>query len=82
VLANQLLEQANSIIENAKPFATFEKFNEEDMNTNSDITYILAQYIEALVKFKIENIKYHSGRHYWILSDSENVKTSNPYTKR
>jgi hypothetical protein len=34
----------------------FEKFNEDDMPTNSDVTLILSQYLSCMEKLRTDNI--------------------------
>lgn len=77
---NQLIEEANQFLKDRyKPFADFEKFEEDDMPFNSDVVMIISQYIVCLEKFKYDNVKSRSGIWYWDLSDSkEEVKTSRP----
>lgn len=79
---NELLEYANEILHDSTPFASFEKFIEEDMPTNSDVIYMLAQYVEALDKLKCENIKEEFGSWYWIVSDGQGeLETTAPAIK-
>jgi len=54
-LINQLLEEANKLIGDMKPFASFDTFKEEEMPSNSDAVLILSQYVSALSRFKKEN---------------------------
>ena len=77
---NQLIEEANQFLkERYKPFADFEKFEEEDIPFNSDVVMIISQYIKCLERFKYDNVKLLSGNWYWNLSDSKDeVKTSRP----
>ena len=68
---NQLIEEANQFLEERyKPFADFEKFEEEDIPFNSDVVMIISQYIKCLERFKYDNVKLLSGNWYW--------KTSRP----
>ena len=77
---NQLIEEANQFLkERYKPFADFEKFEEEDIPFNSDVVMIISQYIKCLERFKYDNVKLLSGNWYWNLSDSKDeVKTARP----
>jgi hypothetical protein len=63
---NSTLEQCNKFfgVKN-RPFADFEKFSMDDLPTNSDVTFIVSQYIECAEKFRADHIYYHVGDWYW-----------------
>jgi len=86
---NEVLLVGNSILGNDyKPLGAFEQFNDEDLPTNSDVTFVLSQYLNCLEKLKTDNIyssdKYGGGRYIgkewlWIIDNSKsNIKTSTP----
>ena len=86
---NEILSVGNSILGNDyKPLGAFEQFNDEDLPTNSDVTFVLSQYLNCLEKLKIDNIyssdKYGGGRYIgqewlWLIDNSKsNIKTSAP----
>jgi hypothetical protein len=63
---NTSLEQANVLLGNEyKPFDEFDKFDEDDVPSNSDVTMIIAQYLEAIERFRADHIKTNPGG-YWI----------------
>lgn len=65
---NQILENANQLLKgNYKPFADFEKFEEDEIPTTSDITMIFAQYLDSMEKLHSDNIKYGQNNWYWII---------------
>ena len=45
---NQAIEAANELLKDGKPYADFEKFNEEDLPTNSDVLMMLSLYLDVL----------------------------------
>lgn len=45
---NQAIESANEYLKNRKPYSDFEKFNEEELPTNSDVLMMLSLYLDAL----------------------------------
>ncbi len=77
---NTTLFQANTILgTDYKPFEEFDKFEEDDLPSNSDVTMILAQYLEAIERFRADNIKQKNG--YWFYktaSDDVAIRTSMP----
>ena len=80
---NQIILIANQILGTEySPFEDFELFDEDDMSTNSDVVFILSQYIKCLEKYKFDNIHRLSGRWYWRLEDiKEQIETSSPPTE-
>lgn len=55
---NNVLTQWNSLLgEKYRPFPDFTQFSSEDLPTNSDVTLILAQYIEAAETMRACNIE-------------------------
>lgn len=78
-LVNQVLLESNQIIgEDYKPFSDFNKFNEEDLPSNSDVALVLSQYLNCMESFREKNIfskvKYSNGKidkTYWYWIDSE-----------
>ena len=54
---NKLLNQSNSFLTNEyKPFDDFELFDEDDMPQNSDIVFILSQYLQCFEKLRADNV--------------------------
>jgi hypothetical protein len=54
-----------------RPFAEFETFSPEDMPSNSDVTFIISQYIECAEKFRADNIR-RDRVHWWWRIEGEN----------
>ncbi len=64
-LVNATLEQCNSLLgDTHRPFKEFKTFNPDELPSNSDVTFILSQYIECAEKFRSDNIM-HDGVWYW-----------------
>jgi hypothetical protein len=62
---NVVLRDCNSLLgETYRPAGGFEEFNEDDVPSNSDVTFIASQYLQALEKFRTDNIK-ESGFRVW-----------------
>lgn len=76
---NTILTDANGLLKNARPLADFEQFEDESLPSNSDVTFILAQYAEALDLLRSQNIKRdYRGWHYVIEDSSDTILTSPP----
>jgi hypothetical protein len=62
-----------------KPFDEFEKFDTDDLPSNSDVTFIVGQYIEELERKRADNVRYDLGDWIYKLSDSrEKIITGPP----
>jgi hypothetical protein len=79
-LINAAVGEANAVLgKKYKPYDDFDKFEEDDLPSNSDVTFIVGQYIEALERKRADSIKQEQGRWVYILSDSaEPIRTAAP----
>lgn len=65
--------------ETYKPFDDFDVFDIDDVPSNSDVTFIISQFLEALEKYRADNIRYDMGRWYFKLEDTkEEIQTAMP----
>lgn len=48
-----------------RPFSEFNVFSSDDMPSNSDVTFILSQYIACTEKLRADNIYMLYGSWYW-----------------
>lgn len=56
-LINKVLEMGNGVLgEGYKPFDDFDVFDSDDAPTTSDVTMVLAQYIEEVERFRSDNV--------------------------
>ncbi len=59
-LINQVLADANKILgERYKPFPDFYIFDEDELPTNSDVTFIISQYLGCMENLRVDNIEYN-----------------------
>jgi hypothetical protein len=80
-LVNSILQEANSILgDTYKPFPDFLSFDQDDVPSNSDVTFILAQYLNCMEKLRSDHIDIQSGnRWYWCVDGEEpSIRTSPP----
>lgn len=85
---NEILIQANSVLgKTYKPLETFDVFDEDDLPSNSDVTFIVSQYLNCLEKLRADNImmeqKYDGNKYvsewYWIIDNAKSgIKTAPP----
>lgn len=82
---NQSLLEANDILgDEYRPFKDFEKFEDEDLPSNSDVTLIIGQYLNCLENLRSDNIQRKEKIHnykligydwYW---KQTTIKTAEP----
>ena len=54
-----------------RPFSEFEVFSSDEIPSNSDVTFILSQYIACAEELRADNIYQWDGNWYW---DIDGVK--------
>jgi hypothetical protein len=70
---NQLLLQSNEYLtDRYRPFDEFESFDEDDVPQNSDVVFILSQYLQCFEKLRSDNVVPRSGHWYWLVEGGEN----------
>ena len=79
-LVNATIVECNQLLgETYLPFDEFEKFDSDDVPSNSDVTLVLAQYSQALEKMRSDNIFMRGGFWYYEFSEpGPDVKTKPP----
>jgi len=78
---NQILSEANSFLpKQHRPFADFDVFKEEELPSNSDVTFIILQYLNCFEKLRADNVtRSIQGGWYWNVEGKEsNIRTGPP----
>lgn len=77
---NTLLEDLNKMLGSAKPFEDFDKFDGEDVPTNSDVVMMLSQYAAALFHMRSENTDEDGSLDwYWLIKGKlSDIPTGDP----
>lgn len=78
---NALLVESDKVLgERYKPFADFQAFDFDDLPSNSDVTFIIGQYIEELERKRADNIRSDGigGWVYDLRSSEEEITTGPP----
>lgn len=85
---NEILLSGNKILgKTYKPLDSFEQFDEDDLPSNSDVTFILSQYLNCFEKLRADNIyreqKYDGNKYiyewFWAVDKSKSkIKTAPP----
>jgi hypothetical protein len=67
---NQIMAEANKLLgDKYKPFPDFDLFDEGEIPTNSDATFIVSQYLGCMEGLRVDNIEYkeHYENHKSVL---------------
>ena len=68
-LVNNILTKGNLILtEHYKPLDNFSSFDESALPTNSDVTMVLALYIEQAERFRSNNMIYHEYKWKYLVN--------------
>jgi hypothetical protein len=63
---NNLISQSNSFLSDKyKPFEEFSGFDEDDIPQNSDVVFILSQYLQCFEKLRADNVIIKHGAWFW-----------------
>jgi len=72
---NKLLVQSNEYLaDKYRPFDDFEVFDEDDIPQNSDVVFILSQYLQCFEKLRSDNVIIRHGSWFWRVEGGENDK--------
>lgn len=76
---NKLISDSNEFLSDKyKPFDDFNIFNEDDIPQNSDVVFILSQYIQCFEKLRSDNVIVLHGNWYWDTDDEIKIRTVRP----
>lgn len=63
---NQQLSECNALLaERYRPFDDFDIFSEDEIPQNSDVVFILSQYLQCMEKLRGDNVVVRNGYWYW-----------------
>lgn len=72
---NRQLSKSNELLdERYRPFDDFEIFSEDDVPQNSDVVFILSQYLQCMEKLRGDNVVIRSGVWYWRVEGGKDDK--------
>ncbi|PCI38902.1 MAG: hypothetical protein COB46_10150 [Rhodospirillaceae bacterium] len=79
---NGILNDCNDFLgELYKPFESFNDFNADDLPSNSDVSFIMKQYMQATEKYRSDNIHISIGNWYYNLPEGEGSVAAAPPAK-
>lgn len=63
---NQQIAECNTMLSSMyRPFDDFEQFLEDDIPQNSDVVFIVAQYLQCMEKLRADNVVQRNGTWFW-----------------
>ena len=69
---NHLLREGNEFFgESYRPFDEFSEFDEDNIPSNSDVVFIISQYLQCFEKFRADHVVLISGNWRWRLEPGE-----------
>ena len=81
-LINRVLETGNEVLgENYKPFEEFDQFDVDDAPSTSDVTMVIAQYMEEAERFHSDNVRVVNGVWKYVINGEGSEIRSGPPTK-
>ena len=75
---NTMLRSANKLLADNLPLQEFTEFEVDQVPSNSDVLFVLAQYTDAIYRFREHNTHYSGGSNVWKLSDARVTVAANP----
>lgn len=79
---NKILKDTNLLLDTKhRPFDDFSMFDEETLPTNSDVVFILAQYLSCMENLRAENVQQmdFSTNWYWVIDGTlSSIRTAPP----
>jgi len=84
---NTLIADSNALLrERYRPFADFQQFDKDQVPQNSDVVFILSQYLECFEKLRSDNVVWHDFKWCWSLEgdspDAERIYVCTVTPKR
>lgn len=69
---NRQLSESNALLaERYRPFGDFDIFSEDEIPQNSDVVFILSQYLQCMEKLRGDNVVVRNGYWYWHVEGGE-----------
>ncbi len=63
---NQQIAECNKKLSaKYRPFDDFDQFSEDDVPQNSDVVFIVAQYLQCMEKLRADNVIPRNGTWFW-----------------
>ena len=81
-LINKVVKASNEVLgDKYKPFEHFDLFEADDLPSNSDVTMVLAQYMEEAERYRSDNVVYHKYEWWYKVNNEASQIQSGPPRK-
>jgi hypothetical protein len=81
-LINRVLATGNEVLgDSYKPFDEFDQFDPDDAPSTSDVTMVIAQYMEEAERFRSDNVINNYSSWYYVIGGQASEIRSGPPTK-
>jgi hypothetical protein len=81
-LINRVLAMGNEVLgDKYKPFEEFDQFDPDDAPSTSDVTIVIAQYMEEAERFRSDNVVNDYGIWNYVIGGQASDIRSGPPTK-
>lgn len=81
-MINKVLQSSNEVLgKKYKPFDDFKQFEEDELPSNSDVTMVLAQYMEEAERYRSDNVITERGHWYYLVNGKVSEIRSGPPSK-
>lgn len=68
-MINAVIQSANSVLgDEYMPIEEFEKFDDDDAPSTSDVVFVVAQYMEEIERFRTDNVVYQNFELVYVLN--------------
>lgn len=69
---NTLIANSNEFLSKEyQPFDDFTQFDEDDIPQNSDVVFILSQYMQCFEKLRADNVTMWNGKWCWNVKEND-----------
>lgn len=67
-MINKVISSANGVLGSEyRPFHDFEAFNVDELPSNSDVVFVIAQYLEEIERFRTDNVVRHDYKWVYLI---------------
>jgi hypothetical protein len=78
-LVNEVVREANGFLgDTYRPSVGFEEFNVDDVPSNSDVSFVIALYLQAVERFRADHLIQEHGLWYFNTTKADRVRSGAP----
>ena len=78
-MINTVIETANEVLGNEYvPLQGFDKFEDDNVPSTSDVVFVVAQYIEEIERYRKNHVVYHDHKEVYVLNGRPSTILADP----